>query len=86
MALTKVTVIDKIEVLEMGHVQVRRAMYIEENSDRIAGPLFSRVAYEPGADIANEDAKVKAVASVVWTDAVVDAYKESRVKAEAKPK
>lgn len=74
MALTKETVIDRVEVNEHGAVHVRRATYILEDGTRIAGPEYHRVAYAPGQDIAAEDVKVKAVASVTWTPAVIAAH------------
>lgn len=64
--LSKETVIDKIEIVESGHVQVRRATYIIEDGKRIAGPDYHRVAYSPGEDVSHEDPKVQAVARVVW--------------------
>ena len=76
--IEKQTVIDKIEVLEMGHIQVRRATYILEDGVRIAGPSYHRVAYEPGMDVTTEAPRVKAIASTVWTPEVVAAFKEAR--------
>mgnify|MGYP001577330767 CR=1 FL=1 len=73
--LTRETVIDKIEVLELGHVQVRRATYIEEDGVRVSGPEYHRVAYEPGATITAEHARVKAVAQAIWTPAVIAAHR-----------
>lgn len=66
MALTKETVIDKIEALETGHIMVRRATWILEDGIRIAGPEYHRIAYEPNADIDHEHPKVKAIAKAVW--------------------
>lgn len=66
MALTKETVIDHIEVIEGGHIQVRRAEYVLENGVRIAGPKYSRVSYLKGSNISSEDAKVQAVANAAW--------------------
>lgn len=71
--LSKETVLDRIEVLEDGAIQVRRATYVVEDGRRIAGPLYHRAAYEPGAAIDQEHATVRAVAAVVWTPAVVAA-------------
>lgn len=77
MALSKETVIDKIEVLEAGHIQVRRATYITENGVRIAGPIYHRVVYDPGVAIDAEDSRVKTIAAAVWTPAVIAAHRES---------
>lgn len=74
MALTKELVIDQIEILEGGHIQVRRATYILEDGVRIAGPSYHRVAYVPGDDIKGEDPTVQAHARTAWTSDVVNAY------------
>ena len=74
--ITKETVIDKIEILETGHLQVRRATYIIEDGKRIAGPMYHRVAYTPGATIDNEDSLVKSCADMVWTPEVIEANRQ----------
>ncbi len=67
MALTKETVIDKIEIVEDSSIQVRRASYILEDGVRIAGPQYHRAAYTPNSDISQEDPRVKAIAAVTWS-------------------
>ncbi len=76
--LTKVTRVDRIEVLEDGSVQVRRATHIEEDGVRITEPTYHRSAYTPGAEVAHEHARVKAITDVVWTKDVVDAAIEKQ--------
>ena len=66
MALTKITVIDKIEIVESLHVQVRRATYVEEDGVRIAGPMYHRVAYAPGSDVSAEPARIRTLCALVW--------------------
>ncbi len=73
--LTKETIVDKVEVTEDGSVQVRRATYILEDGERIAGPTYHRVAYTPGADVASESPRVKAVTQAVWTAEVIAAHR-----------
>jgi urease accessory protein UreE len=73
MALTKETVVDKIEVLEMGQVQVRTATRIMENGTQLSSS-FHRHVLAPGDDLTNEDAKVVAIANATWTTDVVSAY------------
>ena len=75
MALNKLTIIDKIEVLESGHIQVRRATYILEDGIRIAGPAYHRNAYSPGDDIVHEETNVQAHAQLAWTPEVIAAYR-----------
>ena len=84
MALTKETVVDKIEVLEMGQIQVRKATRIKEDGTQLS-QSFHRHVVNPSTkdsgswadtDISGEDAKVRAVATAVWTNAVKTAYQE----------
>tara|TARA_R110002020_G_scaffold466335_1_gene688809 strand:- start:741 stop:1016 length:276 start_codon:yes stop_codon:yes gene_type:complete len=83
MALTKETVIDKIEVLEMGEVQVRTATRVKEDG-AVLSSSFHRHVVEPSTkasgswadtDISGEDARVQAVANATWTDSVKTAYR-----------
>jgi hypothetical protein len=78
MALSKQTVIDKIEVLENGVLQIRRARYIVEDGVRIAGPEYHRNVYVPGADVSAEPPRVQAVAAAVWTPDVILAYQTAQ--------
>jgi len=78
--LEKVVVIDKVEILESGHIQVRQATKIMEDNVELAR-TFHRHVLSPGDLLEGQDPKVQAVATVVWTDEVVKAYQE---KGEAK--
>jgi len=82
MAITKETVVDKIEVLEMGQVQVRTATVIKEDDIEV-NRTFHRHALAPrtksgdtwgDTDISGEDARVQAIANATWTDDVKSAY------------
>ena len=82
MALSKVTVVDKIEVLEKGQVQVRTATRVLEDGTELSSS-FSRHVVVPSVktgdtwgdtDISNEDARVQAVANATWTNSVKTAY------------
>ena len=82
MALTKETVVDKIEVLEMGQVQVRTATRVMEDG-AVLSSSFHRHVVEPSTkasgswadtDISGEDARVQAVATATWTSEVKTAY------------
>jgi len=75
MALTKQTVVDKIEVLENGTLQVRSAIRVLEDGE-VLSSSFHRHVLAPGADTANEDAKVVAIANATWTADVVTAYND----------
>tara|TARA_Y100000114_G_C11729556_1_gene312799 strand:- start:367 stop:642 length:276 start_codon:yes stop_codon:yes gene_type:complete len=82
MAITKETVVDKIEVLEMGQVQIRTATKIIEDGNEL-NRSFHRHVLQPSTktgdtwgdtDISNEDARVQAIATATWTDEVKTAY------------
>ena len=84
MALTNETVVDKIEVLEKGQVQVRTATRVLEDGVELSSS-FHRHVVEPSTkasgswadtDISGEDARVQAIATATWTSAVKTAYQE----------
>ena len=74
MALEKQIVVDKIEVIENGCVQVRTKTAILEDGQQISG-AFHRHVVAPGDDYSQEDARVKAICAAIHTRTVVDAYK-----------
>jgi hypothetical protein len=67
MALTKETVIDKIEVLESGAIQVRAAIRILEDGNLLS-QSYHRHVLEKNADLTNEDPKVVAIATAAWAE------------------
>ena len=84
MALSKETIVDKIEVLEFGQVQVRIATRVLEDGVELSSS-FHRHVVEPSiktddtwadTDISGEDARVQAIANATWTSSVKTAYQE----------
>lgn len=73
MTLEKQTIIDKIEVLADGQIQIRSANLIFENGIEIS-KTYHRHVIAPGDYIEQEDARVISIANVVWTDEVIEAY------------
>jgi len=73
MALTKFTVVDKIEILERGQVQVRTATVVDEDGVELSRS-YHRHVLAPGDDISSEDSRVAAVADAAWTSDVVSAW------------
>ena len=80
--ITKETVVDKIEVLEMGQVQVRTATVIKEDGTEL-NRNFHRHVLQPrtksgdtwgDTDVSSEDARVQAIANATWTSDVKSAY------------
>lgn len=74
MALEKVVIVDRIEVLENGCVQVRTAARIVEDG-KIISQSFHRHVVAPGDDYSNQDARVQAICAATHTAEVVAAYK-----------
>ena len=73
MALTKTVLVDKIEVLEMGQVQVRTATVVAEDGVELSR-AFHRHVLVPGDDTSGEADRVAAVAAAAWTPEVVTAW------------
>jgi hypothetical protein len=77
MALTETKVIDKIEVVENGTIQVREATRIMRN-DEVIATTYHRWSFAPASDISSMPDNVKAIAQVVWTPEVVTAYEQAQ--------
>ena len=89
MALTKETVVDKIEVLEKGQVGVRTATRVLEDGT-ILSSSFHRKVLTPSTkdlnesnvlewgvtDISGESARVQAICNATWTAEVRTTYQE----------
>lgn len=76
MALEKIEIVDRIEVIESGVVQVRTKTAIMEDGKQISGN-FHRHVVAPGDDYSAEDARVQAICAATHTAKVVAAYKAS---------
>jgi hypothetical protein len=82
MALEKKVVVDLIETIENGCVQVRTKTAILEDGKEISSK-FHRHVVAPGADYSAEDAKVQAICAAIHTPEVVAAYEASQVPLDA---
>ena len=80
MALEKVEIVDRIEVVENGSVQVRTRTSIMEDGKQISG-TFHRHVVAPGDDYSKQDARVKAICAATHTGAVVTAYMAAQAAA-----
>ena len=74
MALKKQIVVDLIETLENGCVQVRTATRILDDGV-VVSSSFHRHVVAPGDDYSQEDSRVQAICAVVQTPEVVAQYK-----------
>jgi len=74
MSIEKKTVVDQIEVVANGCVQVRTATIYLENDVQVS-KSFSRHVVAPGDDYADEDDRVQAICAATHTPEVIDTYK-----------
>lgn len=79
MALEKQTVVDKIEVIESGAVQVRTSTRIVEDGNVIS-TSYHRHVVSPGQDYSQEDARVQSICAATHTAEVVAAYAASQTQ------
>ena len=84
MALTKEIIVDKIEVIENGVVQVRTATRVLEDGTQLS-QAYHRHFLEPSTkdsgswadtDISGQDARVQAIANATWTAEVKTAFRD----------
>jgi len=78
MALTKTMVVDSIDVLENGTLQVRTRTNVLEDGVKLSHS-FHRHVLVPGDSTSGQDARVIAKANATWTDAVIAAYRASLI-------
>ena len=67
MALTERKVVDLIEVLESGHLQVREANLVERDGVVIA-KTFHRYVISPGEDVSDKEQKIQDIAAAAWAN------------------
>jgi hypothetical protein len=75
--LEKIEIVDRIEVIENGSVQVRTKTAIMEDGKQISG-TFHRHVVAPGDDYSGEEARVQAICAATHTPAVVSAYQAAQ--------
>jgi hypothetical protein len=79
--LEKQTIVDLVEAIENGTVQVRVATKIMDDGIEISRSLHRHVIV-PGQDYSAEDAKVQAICAAVQTPDVVAAYEAAQEAAQ----
>jgi hypothetical protein len=75
MSLLEKKIIDKIEILQSGYIQVREAIIIEKEGIEIAR-THHRFVLSPGQDLTDQDSRVIAIANAAWTEEVVTKFLE----------
>ena len=77
MSLEKQIVIDLIEAIENGCVQVRTCTRVMEDGKEISSS-FHRHVVAPGEDYSAEESKVQAICAVIHTPEVIAAYQAAQ--------
>ena len=77
MALEKIEIVDRIEVVENGCVQVRTKTAIMEDGKQISGNFHRHVGV-PGDDYSGQDARVQAICAALHTAEVIATYKAAQ--------
>jgi hypothetical protein len=77
MALTEDSVIDSIDVLLDGQIQVRRANRVFRDGEEIS-KSYHRHVVSPGDDLSLEDPRVAAIGATVHTEEVIAAFREAQ--------
>jgi hypothetical protein len=72
--LEKIEIVDRIEVIESGVIQVRTKTAIKEDGVEISSK-FHRHVVAPGDNYSNEDTRVQNVCAALHTSEVVEAYR-----------
>lgn len=65
--LSERSFIDKIEILETHHIQLRRADVVLRDGQEIARTFHRRVL-RPGDDLSTEDPRIRRIAEAAWSD------------------
>ena len=73
MSLSKEQVIDKVEVVENGTLQVREVTRIMEDGKQLSSS-YHRWVFTPGSNVSAQPANVQAIAAAAWTPEVIAAY------------
>ena len=87
--LTKVTVLEKMEISSDGSISLRFDTYVTEDGVPISAPQYHRVSFGPDVPLPESvpvapgvmglmPLQVKAVVDVVWTPTLVEAYREKK--------
>ena len=80
--LEKIEIVDRIEVVENGSVQVRVKTAIMEDGKQISC-TFHRHVVAPGDDYSGEADRVKAICAATHTPEVIAAYQAAQEAAQA---
>lgn len=81
MTLEERSVIDKIEILLNGSIQVRRRDQILKNNTEVVA-TYHRHVLLPGDDLTDQDPRVSMIAELIWTPEVIQSFQESQKESD----
>lgn len=65
--------IDRIEIVENGTIQVREVTRILKDGELLAS-TFHRNSFPPGSDITSQPIHIQEISQIIWTSDVIDVY------------
>lgn len=77
--ITKEKVIDSINIVDNGIILLRETTKIIENG-KIISKNYHRYSLCPGDNVDNFDDRIKDISKVIWTDEVIEVYKNNLKK------
>jgi len=83
MSLSKIKVIDKIEILEDGVFQIREAIRVFDDDGSLIGERYNRTILVPGQDVSNWPLRLQKISNAVWTAQVIADYQAKVAAANA---
>lgn len=78
---TDTTILDKLEILFNGVIQVRKARIVTDEKGEV-GRQLSRYILEPGQDVSTQPMKIQQIAAIIWTPSVVSAYQIAKAASQ----
>jgi hypothetical protein len=81
--ITKEKIIDKIEILEDGTVQLREKTRFFEDGVLVSESNTDRRVIDPGGDVTKENNETKAIIALVQTTEKITAFEIKKAKMEA---
>jgi len=71
MALSELTTLDMVSLVESGYIELRFVTTVFRDSEEIARTYDRRIII-PGQDISGEDPRVQAIAEATWTPSLIE--------------
>lgn len=84
MTITKQIVIDEITITDNNIVLLREATRILED-DVLLTQTYHRTSLVPGQDILEQPKKVQDICNLIWTDEVVETYRNNLEQQRLQP-